>query len=750
MLGRLKDQLNMTLAQGQEEAKNRRRQFQEEDQLRRNNKSSNKLSQNEEDAKNMDSVVQKLNELQNNVVAFQKLLQEKTPLSSIQDLEGFREFMENLEHRYEMTVSEVRRLSHEVNDLQTDRENLKHQFEDQIEKLNSEISNQNSLILQKKDELEKSIQRCSELEEKINSLESAQSIEQEVISSLKDDKTVETKNDVPEVSRPSTDTIGVSSALSKKKKKRNRKNQKKKSTKQNIEATTENDALSESISTPDIQKVAQSEDVDAEQDTVADSKEEERRDIANDDLIVNANAKEPMHHFSFTDLDTLLNWPKYVFHHHKIHLADTIPLVFLDLKPKEYTVDLETPKLVEELTKQLHVAESTLKENSEKFKQNSESLKSRVDNLNDYITKLQNEIDECRRNLLWAESSCETIREENQKNIKKLNDAESLKSRLLQSRTQMQTELDSYITSNSQLKDEITSLKQTVSESEAERKRLFSSAQEKQLQMKETVNKLTSLQEQNNEFDRQLKEQEEDLQNKEEELTELRKLLREQTQDSQKLRLLVEQLELERQDLKQAGENHYSNLSSDYETQIKSLESSLTNSQAECVSFQEKINELNSQIDELKLKLNEANKKYQELAISFENSNVKTQSVEPDNGLSLEALKNENQTLLKNLEDSTARYEHLQKSFKNVFNQLRKQQPSNHGRNSSVSRSSSSVEVNSKHPGSDDMLIDKEYTRNILFQFLEQRDRRPEIVNLLSILLDLSEEQKQKLLSVKY
>ncbi|EPX73064.1 GRIP domain-containing protein [Schizosaccharomyces octosporus yFS286] len=681
MLGRLKDQFNMTLAQGQEEAKNRRRQLQE---MHNQNSGSKESSLGKDDSEELALLQIELAELRETIDRFQTALQEKTPLSSITDIDGFLEYLDNLEQRYEISIREVKRLSNELQEADALFKASKKEFEEKFKELEEKFSSE--------------VARLSS-ENQIRSDDRTISNIEEYISLVPSTPTVESKTEslCPEI----TTTSNKSS--SKKKKRKNKKNQAEKHVGQNIEPTQEGSSILEPSTENTSEKV----------------KENVQKKLS---------AFETSLQLSYNStpsaaLPTMTESEKTFLH---------LPYV-----PFEEALELK----LEPFRRELETAEQNLKKESANFDKQDQIHKDNILKLNLSIDSLQKKLEESHQNLVWAETSCESLREEKQTLTERLANSEDGKIKLNESFSRVQRSLDLSQENLRRTSEELEKANGTIEKMDREVDMLKREIEKNKTRTGELNKKLVFATEQSNEFSRQVYETKEAIQTKQQEFEEVYKLLMDQTKDCQKLRSLVDQLEIDRIDSQKAAEVRLHELHEHYNTVLHEKDSALSELEKEKqIAF--------SELEHLKSKDEELTRQNQELLNGVQS--VQTDKVDSNNHENEETLKTleaEKKSLAIALDESTARYEHLQKSFKVVFGQHRRKQSqgSLSDRNSGASFSRTSVDQQNHNS-----MIDKEYTRNILFQFLEQRERRADIVNLLSILLELSTEQKEQLLSIKY
>ncbi|EPY52350.1 GRIP domain-containing protein [Schizosaccharomyces cryophilus OY26] len=688
MLGRLKDQFNLTLVQGQEEAKNRRRQLQE---IHQQHIGSTENSSGHYGTEDLVILQSELADLRLTIDRFQTVLQEKTPLSSISDIEGFLEFLDNLEHRYEISIREVKRLSNELQEADTLLKTSRQEFEEKFKCLKEKFSSE--------------IARLSSSESKNQSDDKAVSL-----SKVEDYFSLLPQSSTPkEGSVPPETTITTNRSSAKKKKRKIKKNQKERHADENPGLVQENLNFSQSIT--------------------GNASPEEQENVQNNRLSsVEAYLQLSNISIPSTPSPTLTK-------------AED---VFLQLPSIPFKKDEALPTIVESLRKELEAAEKKLKTESANFHNKEETHRNNIFVLNSSIESLQKEVEECRKNLLWAETSCDSLREEKQQLLERLSNNDDLTNKLLQSRSEAQKNLklsqEKLVHTSKQLEIAHGKEKSILREVDV----LQKDNEEKMNVISELNKKLVFLTEQSNEYSRQIHENKEATQTKQEEFEEVYKLLLDQTRDCQKLRGLVEQLEIDRGNSQNAAELRIHQLTEEYNIALQEKNSVLSELEAK---YQVTMSELE------RLKLKDAELTQQNQVLSDGIQKIKLDKSNPGNGQHLQmegtlrTLEAENKSLAAALDESTARYEHLQKSFKVMFGQHRRKQSQGNlsDRSSSISLSRASVDQQNSNT-----LVDKEYTRNILFQFLEQRERRTEIVNLLSILLELSDEQKEKLLSIKY
>ncbi|WBW73937.1 Golgi GRIP domain protein Grp1 [Schizosaccharomyces osmophilus] len=684
MLGRLKDQFNMTLVQGQEEAKNRRRQLQG---THNQHSGSTEDFCGRNDSEDLAILQVELAELRETIERFQKALQEKTPLSSISDIDGFLEYLDNLEQRYEISIREVKRLSNELQEADALFKASKKEFEEKFkvleEKFISELARLSGENQKKSGDKAISL---SNIEEYVSVLPSTPATKAGVVS-------------------PETTTTS-NKASSKKKKRKNKKNQVEKHVNENIEPTQENSNIFESVPTN-----------------------------------ASENSKENVHINKLSSFETYLQLSDISVLSAPLPTLTESEETFLHLSSVPIDETLQTT--VESLRKELEAAEQKLKTESATFHDQNQNHKDKISRLISSVESLKKDVEESHQNLLWAETSCDSLREEKQGLLERLAVSENVKSRLIKSSSEVQKTLDSCQEKLAHTFKELEKANGKQKETERELETLQKVMEEKTNRISELNKKVVLVTEQSSEYSRQVYETKEAIQTRQEEFEEVYKLLIDQTRDCQKLRSLVEQLEIDRIDCQNTAEVRIHQLTEHYTTVLKERDSAL-------LELEGRHQTVISELGHYKLKDAELTQQNQELSNGIQNIKIdrddSNYNQRPEKEDALRALEAEKKSLATALDESTARYEHLQKSFKVMFGQHRRKQSqgSLSDRNSSASVLRTSVDQQNSNS-----MVDKEYTRNILFQFLEQRERRADIVNLLSILLELSTEQKEQLLSIK-
>ncbi|EEB05146.1 GRIP domain-containing protein [Schizosaccharomyces japonicus yFS275] len=677
MFGRLKDQWNNSLAYAQEQARTHSRHLSTTDLG-----NADKLEEKRAERLSMayENVRQQLVAEKKKIEQFQKMLQEKTPLSDIDDVQGFSDYMDDLSKRYSMSMDEVRRLSIELEGTKKQANEQKEASEKAIQGLQQQLEENSTSIQQLREQIDSLTQQKSELLSKTTAVS------------------------------PSVVTYAPTVVQQKPRnwsKKRVSKGKSHRRAKSRPILPTDLPSLEE--------EVPQSNNVNGDEKKL------------NKDTSITQKQQDSPRGNTQTDPELVLETVGVSDDERKASYEEQIAQLKNTLKQRE-----NEKSSIQDLL-------DTEREKNVAQKLASESLIKATESKLLASQKLTTEL----------ESQLTAEKQKNEQHIAAI-------TQLQADRSSLREQINAAQAKTKELEDKLAMLETQLSEKETQIQSLHSEVGNANTLLKKQMDaasdyarKYAMIKEHNTELGCQLSELDDRLQARTEEMQEAQSMLQEQSADTRRLKETIERLESERQELRDLSRLSTMQREETSAKQFESLVRELESSNKAKEELYKEVTELRSVLDNLRTDKDVANTPPKSSSSEPSSSSRRDSSLDS----AYASLRTEHENVLKALHDSMARYEHLQTSFRSVYSKYEKLKSNQTAGDTPEAQNNEQTESSTQKPRNvrkdDDMSIDKEYTRNILFQFLDQKDKRNDICTLLATLLDLDRDQQAKLLSIK-